>query len=73
MNMKSFIHKVHAHSTKESNWDVSDKAEEMGFENPDKLKYLAYEVEFEVEVFEDSTNKVLKIRGIDVSDKNISI
>lgn len=71
--MKSIIEEVYIHQDKESNFEVQEKADEQGFNNTDKLLYLGYEVEFEVEIFEDSSNRVLKINGIDVSDKNIKL
>jgi hypothetical protein len=71
--MKSFIENIYINRDKESNWDLEDKAKELGFKNIDNLIYTGMEVCFETEFFEDGTNKVLSIDGIDVSEKNISI
>ena len=69
----SFKVKKYLHSDKEDNWSIESKAEKKKFNNTDNLLYLGYEVCFEVEIDEECNNKVLKINGIDVSDKNISI
>jgi hypothetical protein len=61
------------HQEKEDNWEIVEKAEKKNFQNTVNLVYLGYEVEFEIEIFEDGTHKVLKICGKDVSDKNITI
>ncbi|APC83424.1 hypothetical protein [Clostridium botulinum] len=71
--MKSFIEKIYFGRDKEENWDIEEKAEHRGFKNSEKLVYLGYEVEMEVEVREDLKHKVLKIDGVDVSDKDIYI
>jgi hypothetical protein len=71
--MKSFIEKVFIHSNKEDNFELEDRAEDLGFRTAKEFLYIGYEICFETELFEDGTNKVLKINGIDVSDKNISI
>jgi hypothetical protein len=71
--MMSFIENIYVHRDKEDNWELESKAEDLGFKNTDKLVYTGYEVCFKTEFFEDGTNKVLSIDGIDVSDKNISI
>jgi hypothetical protein len=71
--MTSFIENIYVHRDKEDNWELESKAEDLGFKNTDKLVYTGYEVCFKTEFFEDGTNKVLSIDGIDVSDKNISI
>lgn len=71
--MKSFITTKDFHSDKEDNWDLERKAEKKGFSNTDNLSYLGYEVSFEVEIFEDCTNKVLKINGVDVNNLNITL
>lgn len=71
--MKSFKTKKYIHSDKEDNWDLECKAEKKGFSNTRKLSYLGYEVSFEVEIFDDCTNKVLKINGVDVSSLNIKL
>ncbi|NFC67286.1 hypothetical protein EXN48_14555 [Clostridium botulinum] len=69
--MKSFIEKIYFGRDKEENWDIEEKAERRGFKNSEKLVYLGYEVEMEVR--EDLKHKVLKIDGVDVSDKDIYI
>lgn len=71
--MKSFIENIYINRDKESNWSLESKAEELGFKNTDKLAYTGYEVCFKTEFFEDGTNRVLSIDGIDVSEKNISL
>lgn len=71
--MKSFKKKIYVNGSKEDNWSLVEKADKLGFKNTDNFKYLGYEVNFEVELFEDGSNKVLKINGINVSDKNINI
>ena len=71
--MKSFKTKKWLHSDKEDNWDLERKAEEKGFSNSRQLVYLGYEISFDVEIFEDCSNKVLKINGIDVSGLNIKL
>jgi hypothetical protein len=52
---KSFIEKVYIHRQKEDNWDIVDRAVELGFNKTiaNDLVYLGYEVEFEVEIFND--------------------
>ena len=71
--MKSFKTKIFIHRDTENNWNIISNAERLNFQNPDYLKYLGYEVYFEVEIFEDGTNKVLSINNIDVSNLNINI
>ena len=71
--MKSFITTKSLHSDKEDNWSLIRKAKSKGFMCTEDLAYLGYEVNFEVEIFEDCTNKVLKINGIDVSSLNIKL
>lgn len=70
--MKSFIETIHFNRCKEDNWVVKNKANELGFKS-DELSYLGYEVSMEVEIFEDGSNRVLKIDGNDVSKLNIKI
>lgn len=70
---KPFKVKKYLHGSYEDNWNVISKAEKKGCRDSHDLKYLGSEVCFEVEIDEDSNNRVLKINGIDVSDKNISI
>lgn len=71
--MKSFKETVYFGREKEENWDIQRKAEKLGFENSRNLVYLGCDVGFEIEVKEDFKHKVLKIEGIDVSDKEIYI
>lgn len=71
--MKSFEETIYFHREKEENWDIIEKAEELGFENANDLDYLAYEVGMEVLICEDGNNKVLTINGVDVSDKEIYV
>lgn len=70
--MKSIKQKIYFHREKEDNWDLEKKLEKKKF-NTDNILYLGSEIEVEVEIFEDGTNKVIFFEGIDVSDKNISI
>jgi len=68
------IDKIYFHREKEENWEVVDKAEELGYSDSDSLKTLGYEVGMEIEISKDcKTRKVLRIEGIDVSDKDIFI
>ena len=71
--MKKFIETIYFNRDKEDNWDIERKAKKLKFENPEAVVYLGYEVEFEVEISEDLRHKVLKIEGVDVSDKDIYI
>lgn len=71
--MKSFKERVYFNRSKEDNWDIEGKAEDLGFQNIDKLRYLGYEVGMKIEVYEDGTNKVLRINGKDVSNLSITI
>ena len=70
--MKSIKQKIYFHREKEDNWDLEEKLEKKKF-NTDNILYLGSEIEVEVELFEDGTNKVISFEGIDVSDKNIAI
>lgn len=70
--MKSFKETIYFHREKSENWELEDKAEEFGFAS-NRIPYIGNETEIEIEIFEDGTNKVLSINGIDVSDKGISI
>lgn len=71
--MESFKQKIYFNREKEDNWEISDIAEDKGFMGASDLCYLGYEVEMEVEIFENSSNKVLSINGVDISSLNISI
>lgn len=71
--MKSFIHKIYFHREKESNWELEDIAVEEDYMNVENLAYLGYEVEMEIEIFEDSSNVVKSINGIDVSQLGIYV
>lgn len=73
MKMDSFKIDVSIHRDKEDNWDIVDKAKEKRFANTDNLKYLGYETRFDVEIFQDGSNKILKINGKDVSSLNLSL
>lgn len=70
--MKSIKETICFHRGKEENWGLEDRAKALGF-STERIPYIGYETEIEIEVFEDGTNKVLSINGIDVSDKGISI
>lgn len=71
--MKKFINTIYFNRGKEENWDIEEQARNEGFKNSEDTVYLGYEVRMEVEIREDLKHKVLKINGIDVSDKNITI
>lgn len=71
--MKSFTHKIYFYREKESNWELEDIAVDEGYINVEDLAYLGYEVGMEVEIFEDSSNVVKSINGIDVSHLGITI
>lgn len=71
--MKSFKTNLSFTREKEDNWDIERKAEKKGFQKTEDLVYLGYEVVMQVEIFEDGSNKVLKIDGVDVKDKNLSV
>lgn len=70
--MKSFKETIYFHREKSENWELEDKAKELDFVT-NRIPYIGNETEIEIEIFEDGTNKVLSINGIDVSDKGISI
>lgn len=70
--MKSIKEKLYFHREKEDNWDLESKLEKKKF-NTDNILYLGSEIEVQVEIFEDGTNKIISFEGIDISDKNISI
>ena len=71
--MQSFKKTIYFNRGKEENWDIVKKATKLKYENPDKFLYLGYEIELKVEIFDDGVVKVLKISGVDVSDRNINI
>lgn len=71
--MKSFKDKIYFHMEKgEQIWGLEERAKSQDFDTQ-RLRYLGYEVEMEVEIFEDGTNRVLSIMGVDVTDKCIRI
>ena len=55
--MKSFKEKIYWHREKSKNWDIEDKAKQLGF-NTEHIRWIGYEVELEIEIFEDGTNKI---------------
>jgi hypothetical protein len=71
--MKSFVTTIYFRRDKEENRDIIEKARQEGYENSNELMYLGYEIDMTIEVFEDSTIKVLEIENIDVRDKNIRL
>jgi hypothetical protein len=73
--MKSFIEDIYFNREKEENWDLMKKAKRKGFSSEvcDMLNYTGYELSMRVEFFEDGTSKVLKIDGINVEDKDITM
>ena len=70
--MRSFKETISFSREKHENWGMEDRCKELGF-NSEPIPYIGYETMMEIEVFEDGTNKVLSINGIDVSEKNISV
>ena len=70
--MKSIKEKIYFHREKEDNWDLEKKLEKKKF-NTENIPWLGLEIEVKIELFEDGTNKVISLQGVDVSDKNISI
>ena len=70
--MKSITEKIYFHREKEDNWDLEKKLEKKKF-NTENIPWLGLEIEVKIELFEDGTNKVISLQGVDVSDKNISI
>lgn len=64
--LKSFKTVIYMHRSKEENFNIVDLAFEKGFEASiaDKLKYLGYEFEIEVEIFEDGTIKIINPENI---------
>mgnify|MGYP000854053635 CR=1 FL=1 len=70
---KGFRVRIYFHRGKEENWELEEKAKELGFRAPEEVAYLGYEIGMDVEVSENGRHKVLTIQGVDVSDKNIYI
>lgn len=70
--LKSIKEKIYFHREKEDNWNLEKKLEKKKF-NTENILWLGLEIEVKVELFEDGTNKVISLQGVDVSDKNISI
>ena len=72
-DMDRFKTNIYFHMEKGANlWEIEDQAKQQGF-TTDRLRFLGYEVEMEVEIFKDGSNQVVSIMGVDVSDKKISI
>lgn len=72
MKLKSFTETIYLNRQKEENHAIEFRAKELGF-NTENILFLGYEVEMEVEIFEDGTVKILKVNGIDVADKCIDL
>lgn len=72
--MKSFVNTIYFNREKEDNWDIVDKAEDLGFtcDTRDFL-YTGYDIRIDVEIREDGKVKALEIQGVDVRDKEIYI
>ena len=68
---KSFEEKIYFHREREDNWEIQDKAEEMGFKNVRDLRYLGEELSIRVKINENMEHKILEVNGVDVSDKEI--
>lgn len=71
--VKSFEEDIYFHREREENWNIQDKAEEVGFRNTKDLRYFGEELELKVEVREDMKHKIISINGVNVSDKEIYI
>lgn len=71
--MKKFEERIYFHRDDETNWEIEDKAQELGFKDPKIVRNLGYEVAMKVEVSENGNHKVLEIEGVNVSDKEIYI
>ena len=69
--MKSFTETIYLHREKSENWETEDKAKELGFDTQ-RIPYIGYEIEVELEIFADGTNKVLSINGVPINE-NLSI
>ena len=73
--MDSFRAKLHLRGgVNDQNWIIETQAKRKKF-NIEQLHFLGlgYELEMEIEIYKDGTNKVISIMGVDVSDKIISI
>ncbi|MEW9093980.1 MAG: hypothetical protein AB2417_02760 [Clostridiaceae bacterium] len=71
--MKGWREEIYFNRSKEDNWEIEENAKRLGWKDSKELLYLGCEVRMEVGIREDGANKILKINGIDVSDKNITI
>lgn len=70
--MKSIVKRIYFNRDKEDNWELEKELKNKKF-NTENILYLGYEICMRVELFEDGTNRVLSIDGVNVSDKNIGI
>ena len=71
--MENITKKIYFHMEKGAQLrELEDDAAAKGFDT-ERIRFLGYEVEMEVAIYKDGTNKVLSIMGVDVSDKNITI
>lgn len=65
---------IYFHRDKEDNWDIISQAEELDFDCPRDLAYLGNELGIKVRIDKDCKKiKIIKIEGVDVSDKDIYI
>jgi hypothetical protein len=71
--MKSFKTTIYFNRDKESNYEIVNQAKELGFKNAGDLRFLGYEIEVDIEIFEDLSVKALNIDGTDVSEFGIYI
>lgn len=73
--MKQFKENISAWRDSESNWDIQDQAEELGFcvDAIRNLKYLGSDINMDVLISDDGSTRLLTIGGVDVSDKEIFI
>jgi len=60
------------HSSDNDNYFQGQKLKLSG-ETLVKFTRIGYEVQFELQINEDGSNKVLSINNVNVSDKNLSI
>lgn len=68
-----FKDKLYFNRSKEDNWDYEEKLVEFGIDKKRArdIVYLGYEVEIEVEFYDDLSVKVVGFEGKDILDKEI--
>lgn len=70
--VKSIKENIYFHREKEDNYNLEEKLEKKKF-NTENILHLGSEIGMKIELFEDGTNRVLALNGVDLSDKNISV